>query len=120
AEVEAMRGTAITGWGMALPPRIVTNDDIGTILPTSDDWIRERTGSRARRGAPGPSVPAAPEAPVSPPGGVGTTAVLAIEASTEALASAGLGPEEIDLLILCTTTPDQAVPATSAATAAAL
>ena len=115
-----MQGAAITGWGMALPSRIVTNDDIGTILPTSDDWIRERTGIRSRHVATGPFVPDDPAAPASPPGGLGTTGMLAVEAATHALASAGLGPNEIDLLILCTTTPDQAVPATSAATAAAL
>src|SRR5260370_1181588 len=88
AEVNEMQGAGITGWGMALPPRIVTNDDIGTILPTSDDWIRERTGIQSRHVATGPFVPDDPEAPESPPGGLGTTAVLAVEAAPPALASA--------------------------------
>ena len=58
---------------------------------------------------------------VSPPGGLGTTALLAAEAGREALErSAGLEPHEIDLLILCTTTPDQSVPATSSPVADAL
>jgi 3-oxoacyl-[acyl-carrier-protein] synthase-3 len=105
---------------MALPPRVVTNDDLSATLDTTDDWIVERTGIRSRRVATGPFVPVNPDAPVSPPGGIGTTATLAIEAGAQAMASAGVGPAEIDLLILCTTTPDQAVPATSAATAAAL
>ena len=72
--MEPLRGTAITGWGMALPPRIVTNDDLGILLDTTDDWIRERTGIRARRVATGPFAPPEPGAPASPPGGVGTTA----------------------------------------------
>jgi 3-oxoacyl-[acyl-carrier-protein] synthase-3 len=115
-----MRGSAITGWGVSLPERIVTNDDLATILPTSDKWIFERTGIRSRHLASGPFVPADPDAPASPPKGIGTTATLAIEAAGQAMAAAGLSGRDIDLLILCTTTPDQSVPATSAPVAAAL
>jgi 3-oxoacyl-[acyl-carrier-protein] synthase-3 len=118
--MDGMRGSAITGLGMALPPRIVTNDDLATILDTTDAWITERTGIRSRRMATGPFVPADPDAPASPPGGVGTTATLAIEAGGQAIAAAGLSPRDIDLLIVCTTSPDQAVPATSAAVSAGL
>ena len=115
-----MRGSAITGWGMALPPRVVTNDDLATIMDTSDDWIRERTGIHSRRVATGPFVPVDAEAPSTPPKGIGTTATLAIEAGARAITAAGLEPHQIGLFILCTTTPDQAVPATSAAVSAAL
>ncbi len=87
-------GAAITGWGTALPDKIVTNADFAARLDTSDEWIVERTGIRERRMG-------------------GTTSGLAVEASRMALASAGLEPAEIDLLVLSTTTPDQAVPATS-------
>jgi 3-oxoacyl-[acyl-carrier-protein] synthase-3 len=114
------RGSAITGWGMALPPRVVTNEDLTTILDTTDDWIIERTGIRSRRVATGPFAPPDPDAPESPPGGIGTTATLAIDAGGQAIAAAGLEPRDIDLLILCTTSPDQAVPATSAAVSAGL
>jgi len=115
-----MRGSVITGWGMALPPRVVTNDDLATLMDTTDDWIKARTGIQSRRVASGPFVPPDPEAAASCPGGVGTTATLAIEAGGKAISAAGLSPSDIDLLILCTTTPDQAVPATSSAVSAAL
>lgn len=89
-----MRGTRITGWGMALPDTVVTNADFEARLDTTDDWIVERTGIRERRHG-------------------GTTSGLAIEASRRALERAGRRPEEIDLVVLATTTPDQRVPATS-------
>jgi len=115
-----MRGAAITGWGTALPPQVVTNADLTAVLETTDEWIQERTGIRLRRVATGPFAPQDPGAPASPPGGMGTTATLAVEAGRRAIALAGLEPRDVDLLILCTTTPDQAVPATSAAVSAAL
>ncbi len=90
-----MRGAHITGWGSALPDKIVTNDDLALAMDTSDAWIRDRTGIQERRVG-------------------GTTAGLATEAAREALERAGCAPESIDLLILATTTPDQHVPATSA------
>jgi 3-oxoacyl-[acyl-carrier-protein] synthase-3 len=90
------RGAVITGWGSALPERVVTNAELETSLGTSDAWIIERTGIRERRVG-------------------GTTTGLAVEAGRAALVRAGRSPAEIDLLILATTTPDQAVPATSAA-----
>jgi 3-oxoacyl-[acyl-carrier-protein] synthase-3 len=90
-----MRGAAITGWGTALPPTVVTNDEIAARIDSSDEWIVERTGIRERRIG-------------------GTTSGLAVEAARRALARAGREPSEIDLLVLATTTPDQRVPATSA------
>jgi 3-oxoacyl-[acyl-carrier-protein] synthase-3 len=116
--VSGARGCAITGWGTALPDRIVTNDDIATLFETSDEWIVERSGIRTRRAATGPFVEEQP--PVHPEGGLGTTGTLAAEAGRRALATAGVAPADIGLLILCTTTPDQLIPASSAAISAAL
>jgi len=87
-------GSAITGWGSALPDQIITNDDFAKRLDTSDQWITERTGIRERRWG-------------------GTTTELAIEAGAKALERAGLTGADIDLFILATTTPDQTIPATS-------
>jgi 3-oxoacyl-[acyl-carrier-protein] synthase-3 len=114
-----MTGVAITGWGTALPERVVTNADISTLFDTSDEWIFERSGIRTRRAATGPFVD--PQPPAHPPeNGLGTTGRLAVEAGRAALDRAGAAPAEIRLLILCTTTPDQLIPASSAAVAAAL
>ena len=111
-------GCAITGWASALPPTVVTNQDIMTLFDTSDQWIVERTGIRERRAADGPFVH--PKPPASPPDGMGTTAELAAEAGRGALEMAGLEGADIDLLVLCTTSPDQMVPATSSPLANAL
>ena len=89
-----------------------------TLFDTSDQWIVERTGIRERRAADGPFVH--PKPPVSPPDGMGTTAQLAAEAGRGALEMAGLDGADIDLLVLCTTSPDQMVPATSSPLANAL
>lgn len=89
------RGGIITGWGIAVPDKVVTNDDLSVTLDTNDAWIRERTGIRERRIG-------------------GTTSGLAIEAGLAALERAGRRPDEIDAVILATTTPDQIVPGTSA------
>ena len=114
-----MTGVTITGWGRALPERVVTNDDITTLFDTSDEWIFERSGIRSRRAATGPFVD--PPAPPNPPdSGLGTTGTLAVQAGRTAIDQAGVDPSEIGLLILCTTTPDQLIPANSASVAAAL
>ena len=89
-----MRGAQITGWGMDLPDKVVTNADYEARLDTSDDWIVERTGIKERRHG-------------------GTTSGLALGAARKALERAGRRGPEIDLLVLATTTPDQTVPATS-------
>jgi len=113
-----MSGAAITGWGTALPDRVVTNQDIMTLFETSDEWIVERSGIHTRRAATGPFVAVQP--PHHPEDGLGTTASLAVAAGREAMKSAGVTGAEIGLLILCTTTPDQLIPASSSAASAAL
>ena len=89
------RAARITGWGSALPERVLTNHDLESMIDTSDEWITERTGIRERRIG-------------------GSTAQMSVESGRRALDMAGLGPGDIDGLILATTTPDRAVPATSA------
>jgi 3-oxoacyl-[acyl-carrier-protein] synthase-3 len=108
----------ITGWGTALPPTVVTNKDLVTILDTSDEWIVERSGVHTRRAATGPFV--APTPPQYPPGGLGTTSTLAIEAGRQALECAGAGAAEIGFLVVCTSTPDQVMPATASTVAGVL
>ena len=78
-----MTGAAITGWGTALPERVVTNDDIATLFETTDEWIVERSGIHTRRAATGPFV--AEQPPAHPEDGLGTTATLAVEAGRQAL-----------------------------------
>ena len=89
-----MTGIRITGWGIALPDKVVTNDDMAVSLDTSDAWIVERTGIRERRIG-------------------GTTSGLAIEAAQNALSSAGRTPAQIEHVVLATTTPDGIVPGTA-------
>jgi len=90
------KGAVITGWGAALPPKTLTNQDLADMgLDTSDEWIVERTGIRERHVG-------------------GTTAGLSAEAGRAALAMSGVDPASIDAVILATTTPDRTVPATSA------
>ncbi|HUJ64825.1 MAG TPA: beta-ketoacyl-ACP synthase III [Acidimicrobiales bacterium] len=113
-----MTGASISGWGIALPERVVTNDDIATLFDTTDDWIFERSGIHSRRAAYGPFV--SPPAVETPSDGLGTTGMLAAEAGRKAMKMAGLEGSDVSLLIVCTTTPDQLIPATSAAVSAAL
>ncbi len=94
-------GAAITGWGSALPDKVLTNGDFEARLDTTDQWITERTGIRERHIG-------------------GTTRTLAIEAGRAALSRAGLVGEDIDLVIVATTTPDQTIPAASASVHQAL
>jgi 3-oxoacyl-[acyl-carrier-protein] synthase-3 len=110
-------GCAITGWGAAFPPTVVTNEDLKAIFDTTDEWIFERSGIRSRYAATGPFVAEAPEVNAQ---GLGTTATLAIQSGRRALDAAGVSPQDVDALILCTTTPDLAIPATSSAVAGAL
>ncbi len=90
--------TAITGVGSYLPDEVVSNADLAKIVETSDEWIFERTGIHERRRA-------APDQAVSD---------LAVEAARRALAAAGRTPEDLDLIIVATTTPDLTFPATAA------
>ncbi|MFV9506807.1 MAG: beta-ketoacyl-ACP synthase III [Oscillochloridaceae bacterium umkhey_bin13] len=88
---------AITGWGMAVPERVVTNAELAAQIDTSDEWIRTRTGIVQRHVA----------APGQP------TSELAAAAGQAALARAGLDPAEIDTVIVATCTPDRPFPATA-------
>ncbi len=88
---------AITGWGMAVPERVLTNDDLSRMVDTSDEWIRTRTGIRERH--------------VVGPGE--STSTLATEAGRRAIAQAGIAPQAIDMVILATCTPDRPFPATA-------
>ena len=92
------RGARFTGWGLALPERVITNDELSKTMETSDEWIRERTGIQRRHVG-------------------GSTMSLSVESARKAIAMAGLQPSDIDALVLATTTPDRQVPATSAAVA---
>ena len=86
----------IIGTGSYLPPKVVTNFDLEKTLDTSDEWITARTGIKERRIVTDQN-----------------TCDLALEASIKALSMAKLKPEEIDLIILSTTTPDKIFPATA-------
>ena len=111
------RGCAITGWGAAFPPTVVTNEDLTSLFDTTDEWIVERSGIRCRYAATGPFVA---DVPAFDPRALGTTGTLAFEAGSRALETAGVPPQDIATLILCTTTPDLAAPATSSGVAGAL
>ena len=87
----------LTGTGAALPVRRVSNAELAQEVDTSDEWIVERTGIRFRHIA-GPDE---------------TTATLARDAASAALAAAGRRADEIDLIVLATATPDQTFPATA-------
>ncbi|MCB0234137.1 MAG: 3-oxoacyl-ACP synthase, partial [Anaerolineae bacterium] len=85
----------ITGWGKYTPSRRLTNYDLEQMVDTNDEWISSRTGIRERRIA-------APEE---------TTVSMALEASRKALAQANVRAEDLNLIILATTTPDYLCPA---------
>ncbi len=89
--------SAVAGVGSALPKRIMTNADMAKIVDTSDEWIVERTGIRARHIA----------------GEGETTRSLAVEAARKALDNANLSADQIDLIIVATSTPDNTFPATA-------
>ncbi len=88
----------ITGLGVNVPDRIVTNDELARHVDTSDEWIRERTGIRERR--------------MASEGEALTD--IALPAARAALADAGVAASEIDLLICATVTPDMMFPTSSA------
>ena len=94
----------IRGCGAFLPPKVMTNDDLAAMVDTSDEWIRERTGISERHIA----------------GEDEKTSDLAAAASAAALAAAGLKPNDIDLVVVATTTPDLTFPSTAAITQAKL
>jgi 3-oxoacyl-[acyl-carrier-protein] synthase-3 len=88
----------VTGWGRYVPSHVLTNADLERLVDTSDEWIRTRTGIRERR------VAAANE----------TTASMAAVASLRAIRTAGIEPDDIDLILLGTLTPDYWMPSTAA------
>jgi 3-oxoacyl-[acyl-carrier-protein] synthase-3 len=96
--------SVVVGVGSYLPERRVTNADLEKIVDTTDEWIVKRTGIRSRHLA------AEGE----------TTSMLATKAAQRALDAAGLGPDDIDLIVLGTSTPDFTFPSTATQVQAAL
>lgn len=96
--MNALRKVGILGTGRYLPERVLSNHDLEKMVETSDEWIFTRTGMRERR------IAADDQA----------TSDLCIEAGKRALEDAGVSPEEIDLVIVATITPDHLVPSTAA------
>jgi 3-oxoacyl-[acyl-carrier-protein] synthase-3 len=86
----------ITGWGKCMPPAVMTNEDMATVLDTSDEWIRSRSGISERRVS---------HVPVSD---------LAAVAGLRSLAAADIAPEDVELLIVATCSPDTVIPSTAA------
>lgn len=87
----------IVGWGMAVPDRVMTNDDMAAIVETSDEWIQARTGIKQRHIA----------------GEHETTSTLGIQAARRALEIADILPIELDLIVVSTSTPDFVFPSTA-------
>lgn len=87
----------IAGLGVAIPDKILTNDDLEAMVNTSDEWIRTRTGINTRHIADKNQ----------------TTSDISLDAAVKALEDAGIGPEELDLVIVCTSSPDMLFPATA-------
>ena len=85
----------ITGWGRCLPPAVLSNADIETLMDTSNEWIVSRTGIQERR--------------ISHV----TNAELARVASARALAAAGISAEQVDMIAFATSTPDECIPNTA-------
>lgn len=89
--------SSIIGTGSYMPEKILTNDDLSKIVDTSDEWITTRTGIKERR------IAAENQA----------TSDLATKAAERAMDSAGVKPEEIDLIVVATVTPDMPFPSTA-------
>jgi 3-oxoacyl-[acyl-carrier-protein] synthase-3 len=98
ATVAPTRRAHVTGWGRYAPAQVLTNADLEKMVDTSDEWIRTRTGIRERR------VAAANE----------TTASMGAVAGLRAIHTAGIRPDDIDLILLATLTPDYWMPSTAA------
>jgi 3-oxoacyl-[acyl-carrier-protein] synthase III len=92
------RSVRVSGWGSYVPQRILSNADLERIVDTSDEWIRTRTGISERRVA-------APHE---------TTATRGAIAAKRAVAVAGLEPDDIDVIVVATLTPDYPMPSTAA------
>ncbi len=92
-----MQHSRIIGSGAYLPEKVVTNDELARRLDTSDEWIAQRTGIRARH--------------IAAPGEL--TSDMAVCAAVRALDTAGLTPFQIDLIVVATSTPDETFPASA-------
>ncbi len=88
----------IIGWGKYVPPDILTNFDLEKMVDTTDEWIRTRTGVRERRILKDPEE---------------STATMATRAARDALAKARVDPDDLDLIIVASSSPDYAFPATA-------
>ena len=84
----------VLGTGLAVPDRVVTNDDLSRLMDTSDEWIRARTGIRERRWVHEGE----------------TGADLALAASRRAMEAAGVEPGDLDAIVYATSTPDHFAP----------
>lgn len=91
-----MQGIKILGTGSYIPPKVVTNNDFAEYIETSDEWIRSRTGIGERHISDDKS-----------------NVQMAVEAANKAIADSGVSPEEIDLVIASTCTPDYFYPSMS-------
>jgi 3-oxoacyl-[acyl-carrier-protein] synthase-3 len=89
-----MRPSRIIGTGFAVPDRVVTNDDLSRLMDTTDEWIRTRTGIQERHWAVEGE----------------TGAALALKATEQALAMAGLKPSDLDAIVFATSSPDHFIP----------
>lgn len=98
-----MMTARIAGIGAYVPENLITNDDLAKIVDTNDEWIRTRTGIRERRISSGEG-----------------TRHLAAKAAERALAAAGVAPEELDIIILGTSSPDRNYPSDSCSVQAAI
>lgn len=95
--LQSVQRTAISGFGISVPEKILTNRDLEKRVETSDEWIVTRTGIRERRIGNAET----------------STSDLCIQAAKKALSRASLPAEELDLILVCTVTPDRTVPATA-------
>src|SRR5438093_987510 len=91
------RSVSIVGTGSYMPERVMTNAEFEKLVDTTDEWIATRTGIRERRMAAANQF----------------TSDLASEAARRAMAEANVKPEEIELIIVATITPDMPFPATA-------
>ena len=91
------KSSKIVGWGHYLPKKIITNSDLSKTIDTSDEWIFSRTGIKQRHIASDGEF----------------TSDLAVNASIEAFKNSKVKPNEIDCVIVATTTPDETFPSTA-------
>lgn len=92
------RYAQITGWGMSVPEKVLTNEELAKVVDTTDEWIVTRTGIKARHVVSGERE---------------STAYLALRAAREALLIADLAPAQLDLIIVATATPEYVFPSTA-------